>query len=118
MASGNVLANDQAPAGQTLTVAAVNGIAVNGTTTIAGTYGTLVIAPNGAYTYTLASGQTNVTQLLLQRLAFGLSPDALVKLPRFAVPTSGPSGRGSRSCRARAGTGPGGRAGQCAWPSP
>jgi len=34
---------------------------------------------------------TNVTQLLLQRLAFGLSPDALVKLPRFAVPTSGAS---------------------------
>jgi gamma-glutamyltranspeptidase / glutathione hydrolase len=32
---------------------------------------------------------TNVTQLLVQRLAFGLSPDALVKLPRFAVPTSG-----------------------------
>jgi len=34
---------------------------------------------------------TNVTQLLVQRLAFGLSPDALVKLPRFAVPTSGAS---------------------------
>jgi len=34
---------------------------------------------------------TNVTQLLLQRLAFGLTPAALVKLPRFAVPTSGPS---------------------------
>ncbi|HEY0465599.1 MAG TPA: gamma-glutamyltransferase, partial [Polyangiaceae bacterium] len=34
---------------------------------------------------------TNVTQLLLQRLAFGLSPDALLKLPRFSVPTSGPS---------------------------
>jgi gamma-glutamyltranspeptidase/glutathione hydrolase len=34
---------------------------------------------------------TNVTQLLLARLAFGLSPDTLVKLPRFAVPSSGPS---------------------------
>jgi len=34
---------------------------------------------------------TNVTQLLLSRLAFGLSPDALVKQPRFSVPTSGPS---------------------------
>lgn len=32
---------------------------------------------------------TNVTQLLLQRLAFGSSPEALVKLPRFAVPTWG-----------------------------
>ena len=31
---------------------------------------------------------TNVTQLLLQRLAFGLAPGALVKLPRFAVPTA------------------------------
>jgi gamma-glutamyltranspeptidase/glutathione hydrolase len=34
---------------------------------------------------------TNVTQVLLARLAFGLSPDALVNLPRFQVPTSGPS---------------------------
>jgi gamma-glutamyltranspeptidase/glutathione hydrolase len=34
---------------------------------------------------------TNVTQLLLARLAFGLSPEALVNLPRFQVPTSGPS---------------------------
>jgi len=34
---------------------------------------------------------TNVTQLLLQRLAFGIAPAALVRLPRFAVPTSGPS---------------------------
>lgn len=34
---------------------------------------------------------TNVTQLLVQRLAFGLSPEELVRLPRFAVPTTGPS---------------------------
>ena len=34
---------------------------------------------------------TNVTQLLLARLAFGLTADALVNLPRFAVPTSGAS---------------------------
>ncbi len=34
---------------------------------------------------------TNVTQLLLARLAFGLVPEALVQLPRFAVPSSGPS---------------------------
>ena len=34
---------------------------------------------------------TNVTQLLLARLTFGLSPAALVKQPRFAVPTAGPS---------------------------
>jgi gamma-glutamyltranspeptidase/glutathione hydrolase len=36
---------------------------------------------------------TNVTELLLARLAFGLSPDALVNLPRFQLPTSGPSMR-------------------------
>jgi gamma-glutamyltranspeptidase/glutathione hydrolase len=34
---------------------------------------------------------TNVTQLLLARLAFGLSPEALLSLPRFQLPTSGPS---------------------------
>ena len=34
---------------------------------------------------------TNVTQLLLARLAFGASPDALVHAPRFAVPASGPT---------------------------
>ncbi|HEY4105021.1 MAG TPA: gamma-glutamyltransferase [Polyangiaceae bacterium] len=34
---------------------------------------------------------TNVTELLLARLAFNLSPDELVKLPRFAVPMAGPS---------------------------
>lgn len=34
---------------------------------------------------------TNVTQLLLTRLAFGLSPDALAHTPRFAVPASGPT---------------------------
>ncbi|MEO7037038.1 MAG: gamma-glutamyltransferase, partial [Polyangiaceae bacterium] len=34
---------------------------------------------------------TNVTQLLLARLVFGLSPDALVQLPRFAVLPAGPT---------------------------
>lgn len=34
---------------------------------------------------------TNVTQLLLARLTFGLSPAELVALPRFAVPMAGPS---------------------------
>jgi len=34
---------------------------------------------------------TNVTQLLLARLAFGLSPSELVAMPRFAVPMAGPS---------------------------
>jgi gamma-glutamyltranspeptidase/glutathione hydrolase len=34
---------------------------------------------------------TNVTQLLLSRLVFGSTPDALVHAPRFAVPASGPT---------------------------
>jgi gamma-glutamyltranspeptidase/glutathione hydrolase len=34
---------------------------------------------------------TNVTQLLLARLVFGLTPKELVSLPRFAVPLAGPS---------------------------
>ncbi|WP_216856371.1 Ig-like domain-containing protein, partial [Acidisphaera sp. S103] len=63
VATGNVLANDTDGAGKTLTVATVNGIAVSGTTTIVGTYGTLVIQANGQYTYTLASNQTNVLAL-------------------------------------------------------
>jgi gamma-glutamyltranspeptidase len=32
-----------------------------------------------------------VTQLLLARLGFGLAPAELVTLPRFGVPTAGPS---------------------------
>ena len=65
VATGNVLANDTDGAGKTLTVAAVNGTAVSatGTTTIVGTYGTLVIQANGQYTYTLASNQANVVAL-------------------------------------------------------
>ncbi len=55
-----------------------------------------VVVKDGKVVFALggSGGQqiaTNVTQLLLQRLAFGLSPAALVKLPRFAVPTSGQS---------------------------
>ncbi|HYP87910.1 MAG TPA: gamma-glutamyltransferase family protein [Polyangiaceae bacterium] len=50
--------------------------------------GKVVFALGGSGGPLIAS---NVTQLLLQRLVFGLSPDALLKLPRFAVPTSGAS---------------------------
>jgi VCBS repeat-containing protein len=63
VATGNVLTNDTDGAGKTLTVVTVNGIAVSGTTTIVGTYGTLVIQPNGQYTYTLANTQSNVQAL-------------------------------------------------------
>jgi VCBS repeat-containing protein len=63
VATGNVLADDTDGLGKTLGVATVNGIAVSGTTTFIGTYGTLVIQPNGQYTYTLANSQANVQAL-------------------------------------------------------
>jgi gamma-glutamyltranspeptidase/glutathione hydrolase len=50
--------------------------------------GKVVLALGGSGGQLIA---TNVTQLLIARLAFGLSPDALVHLPRFSVPTSGAS---------------------------
>lgn len=50
--------------------------------------GKVVLALGGSGGQLIA---TNVTQLLLARLSFGFSPEALVHLPRFAVPTSGPS---------------------------
>jgi VCBS repeat-containing protein len=63
VATGNVLANDTDGAGKTLGVVTVNGIALGGTTTIVGAYGTLVIQPDGKYTYTLADSQANVLAL-------------------------------------------------------
>ena len=65
VATGNVLSNDTDPLGKTLTVVAVNGTTVGatGTTTIAGTYGTLVIQANGQYTYTLGNSQAAVRAL-------------------------------------------------------
>jgi VCBS repeat-containing protein len=65
-ATGNLLSNDTAPAGKTLTVATVDGVAITGTTTITGLYGTLVVQPNGSYTYTL-----NTTSLMTSDLASG-----------------------------------------------
>lgn len=55
--TGNVMADDIAPAGSLLT--AVNGVAVSatGTTTINGKFGTLTIDAHGNYTYTLKAGQ-------------------------------------------------------------
>ena len=63
-ATGNVLSNDTDADGTALTVATVNGIAISGATTIVGIYGTLVVQPNGQYSYTLNSSQTNVQELL------------------------------------------------------
>ena len=50
--------------------------------------GRVVLAIGGSGGQLIA---TNVTQLLLARLTFGLTPDQLVALPRFGVPTAGPS---------------------------
>ena len=62
-ATGNVLTNDTDPAGLPLTVTAVGSIPINGATTIVGAYGTLVIQPDGEYTYTLNDQQANVRAL-------------------------------------------------------
>ena len=61
--SGNVLANDTAPSGNPLAVAAVNGAAGGVGTAVSGTYGTLVLGADGQYTYTLAATQANVLAL-------------------------------------------------------
>ncbi|MEJ1978038.1 MAG: GDSL-type esterase/lipase family protein [Acetobacteraceae bacterium] len=61
--SGNILSNDTDSSGFALSVSSVNGVTVSGQTTIVGRYGTLVIQPNGQYTYTLASSQANVQAL-------------------------------------------------------
>ena len=56
-ATGNVLTNDtDVDAGDTKTVSAVNGVAGNVGASVAGTYGSVVIGSNGAYTYTLNNG--------------------------------------------------------------
>ena len=76
--AGNVLANDISQSGSALTVTAVNGAAAGVGTTVAGTYGSLVLGANGAYTYqeaagvTLAPGQT-VTDIFHYSLSDGHS---------------------------------------------
>ncbi|WP_156042997.1 type I secretion C-terminal target domain-containing protein, partial [Marinobacterium lacunae] len=52
VATGNVLANDDAGADGGLLLASVNGVNVSGGVDIAGAYGTLHIDENGDYTYT------------------------------------------------------------------
>ena len=63
-ATGNVLTNDtDVDSGDTKTVAAVNGVAGNVGASVAGTYGSVVIGSNGAYTYTLNNGSAAVQGL-------------------------------------------------------
>ena len=63
VATGNVLGNDSDPDGGTLSVSAINGLPGAVGSSIAGTYGTLLLGANGQYTYTLANGQANVRAL-------------------------------------------------------
>ena len=79
--AGNLLANDTDGAGKTLTVASVGGttIATSGTTTITGTYGTLSVQANGAYTYTLNNTAANVQALAAAHLGCQV---AVVRQPR------------------------------------
>ena len=63
-ASGNVLTNDfDNDAGDTKTVAQVDGSAGNVGAPIAGTYGTVTINPNGSYSYSLNNGSMAVQSL-------------------------------------------------------
>jgi VCBS repeat-containing protein len=63
-AAGNVLANDtDVDTGDTKTVSAVNGVALNVGVAIAGTYGSVVIGANGAYTYTLDNADIDTNSL-------------------------------------------------------
>ncbi|NKE48474.1 cadherin-like domain-containing protein, partial [Roseomonas frigidaquae] len=63
VATGNVLANDSDADGGTLGVTAVNGQSAAVGTSLAGTYGTLLLMADGSYTYTLAGNQANVQAL-------------------------------------------------------
>ena len=68
-ASGNVLANDtDVDTGAVLTVAAVSGSAANVGTVVTGTYGSVTIASDGSYTYTLDNSDPQT-----QALAAGAS---------------------------------------------
>ena len=63
-AAGNVLANDtDVDTGDTKTVSAVNGSAVNVGAAVAGTYGSVTIASNGSYTYTLDNADPDTNAL-------------------------------------------------------
>jgi VCBS repeat-containing protein len=64
IASGNVLTNDtDVDTGASLTVVGVNSATANVGSTLTGTYGTITIGSNGAYTYTLTNTASNVQAL-------------------------------------------------------
>ena len=67
--SGDILSTDTDPAGLALSVVSVDGDTITNSTTIVGTYGTLVIAPDGEYTYTLNNASSGVLGLAAGQVA-------------------------------------------------
>ncbi len=63
-AAAGVLSNDSDPDGDDLTVSAVNGIDGNVGNVIAGQFGSIVINPDGSYTYTLDNANPAVQALV------------------------------------------------------
>jgi len=61
VSTGNVITNDDGD-GQTITVTAVDGEPVNGSTPITGDYGILVIGSDGAYSYTPNEDASGIDQ--------------------------------------------------------
>jgi VCBS repeat-containing protein len=62
-ASGNVVSNDIDDTGSIKTVTAVNGLYANVGSAIMGTYGSVLIAANGSYTYTLNNADADTNAL-------------------------------------------------------
>src|SRR5262249_20979983 len=63
-ATGNVLTNDSDPdTADTISVGTVNGSGANVGATVTGTYGSLVVNPNGTYTYTLDNASAAVQSI-------------------------------------------------------
>lgn len=86
-ASGNVLANDRDPnAGTVLKVAAPG--------SYAGAYGTLVLAQDGSYTYTLAEGDARVQalaqgQTLIENFAYAVTDGIATAASALAITITG-----------------------------
>ena len=73
IAAGNVLGNDtDQDSGATKTVTAVNGSAGNVGATIIGVYGSLTLAANGSYTYTLNNADSDTNGLSVGMLGSDL----------------------------------------------
>jgi VCBS repeat-containing protein len=61
--SGTALSNDTDPDGGILSVVSVNGVTANVAASVSGTYGSLTMGADGAYTYALNNASTAVQEL-------------------------------------------------------